>query len=143
MTAQELPAFVDDRYRTIRSRNGRAHVATAMAGSSAIYTVLAHSDLAGKLAVQSPYMIGVTAIEPVMKNADTTPLTVYFDWSKYDIRSSLERFSMAETGRVVDRYFRDHGYKPLGGEANDGSGVASWQNRTDDLLEALFPLVGK
>ena len=35
--------------------------------------------------------------------------------------------------------FRDRGYRPSGGEAHDGPGVASWQNRTDDLFEALFP----
>ena len=39
----------------------------------------------------------------------------------------------------LDRYFRKHGYRPAGGETNEGSGVASWQNRVDDLLEFLFP----
>jgi outer membrane protein assembly factor BamB len=39
----------------------------------------------------------------------------------------------------VDRYFRSRGYRPAGGEAHDGSGADSMQNRTDDLLETLFP----
>ena len=44
-------------------------------------------------------------------------------------------------GRKLERYFREHGYRPAGGERNEGSGVASWQNRIDDLLEFLEPLL--
>jgi len=139
MAAQELPAFVDARYRTARSRDGRGHVASGLACYGAMHTVLGHPDKAGKLGLQSPFMIGVSYIEPVMKEASRAPLTIYLDWCKYDVRSSLEDWSMPKTGRELDRYFREHGYRPVGGEAHDGSGVASWQNRTDDLLEALFP----
>ena len=43
-------------------------------------------------------------------------------------------------GHKLQQYLRDHGYRPVGGEAHDGGGVASWQNRIDDLFVALFPL---
>ena len=87
-------------------------------------------------------MIDVAPIEPVMKSATETPLRIYLDWSTYGLRSPLDGWSMVKMGRDLDAYFREHGYRPLGGEAHDGSGVASWQNRTDDLLESLFPKQG-
>lgn len=139
MCAMELPAFVDEHYRTLRSREGRAHVAWGMAGYGAIYTAMKHADRIGKLGVQSPMMVDLKPIHPVMKHADERPLRIYLDWAKYGIRSRLEFWSMPETSRKLAQYFRDHGYQPVGGQANDGSGVPSWQNRTDDLFEALFP----
>ena len=108
-------------------------------GETRVYAVLGHPDMAGKLGLQSPFMIDVSYIQPVMKEASRVPLTIYLDWCTYDLRSSLEDWSMPKTGRELDRYFREHGYRPVGGEVHDGSGVSSWQNRTDDLLEALFP----
>ncbi len=85
-------------------------------------------------------MIGLEPIERVIRNVAETPLTIDLDWCKYDLRSSLERWSMAQSGQGLDHYFREHGFEPAGGEAHDGSGVSSLQNRTDDPLESLFPL---
>ena len=142
MAAEELPAFIDGKYRTVTSPDARAHIACGMGGYAAIYTVLAHPDMANKLGVQTPFMIDVAPIEPVMKSATETPLRIYLDWSTYGLRSPLDGWSMVKMGRDLDAYFRKHGYRPLGGEAHDGSGVSSWQNRTDDLLESLFPKQG-
>ena len=36
-------------------------------------------------------------------------------------------------------YLRERGYRPAGGEAPEGSGWASWRNRTDVLFGTLFP----
>jgi outer membrane protein assembly factor BamB len=143
MCGEEIPQFIDSRYRTVRSREGRAHVAWGPGGYAGMYTALVHSDTAAKMGVQSPWMVLPLPIEPVMKNASDTPLTVYLDWGKYDIRAPLEFWSMSEMGRTIERYFRDHGYRPKGGESNDGSGAASWQNRLDDLFAALFPMPQK
>jgi outer membrane protein assembly factor BamB len=140
MAAEELPAFVDAKYRTIRTRDGRAHLGTSFAGVAAMYAVLAYPDAASKIGALAPFAVGTTAIAPVMKDAARAPLLVYLDWCTYDLRSELEGWSLPETGRELDRYFRDHGHRPVGGEAHDGSGVQSWQNRTDDALRALFPL---
>lgn len=139
MCAEELPAFIDERYRTVRSPDGRAHVAWSFSAGAALHTVLAHPT-AGKLGIQSPFIIQLEPFDPFMKEASERPLTVYFDWGKYDVRSPLECWSASKAGRKLDEYFRDRGYRPVGGEAHDGAGVASWQNRMDDLFEALFPV---
>lgn len=140
MCAQELPAFIDSRYRTVKSRDARAHVAWGYGGLAATYTALSHAANVGKLGLQSPLILQTSYIEPVMKNANEAPIKIYFDWGKYDTRSPLEFWNVAECGRQLDEYFRDRGYRPLGGQANDGSGVPSWRNRTDDMLESLFPV---
>jgi hypothetical protein len=36
----------------------------------------------------------------------------------------------------------DKGWQPIGGEVWDSTDFASWSNRTDVLLEALFPMPG-
>ena len=43
-------------------------------------------------------------------------------------------------GFVAYHNLRAAGYDFVGGEAHDGMGWPSWRNRTDALLEALFPL---
>jgi hypothetical protein len=139
MAGQELPAWVDARYRTIQSRDARAHVGSGFAAYAALYTVLGHAEQAGKVGVQSPFVLQLSYIEPVMKKAADAPLAVYIDWGKYDTRSPLEFWSVAQMSGRLDEYFRAHGYRPAGGEAHDGGGIASWQNRIDELFEALFP----
>ena len=34
----------------------------------------------------------------------------------------------------------DRGYTVAGGEVPDGTGWSSWKNRTDRVLQSLFPL---
>ena len=43
--------------------------------------------------------------------------------------------------RFADK-LRGIGYTIAGGEAHDGCGWSSWRNRTDDILETLFPMGG-
>ena len=35
---------------------------------------------------------------------------------------------------------RERGYDPIGGEVWDSTDFGSWRNRTDVLLESLFPM---
>jgi predicted alpha/beta superfamily hydrolase len=139
MAGKELPAIIDEKYRTIREAAGRAHIGCALSGYATILTALRHSDMTGMLGVQSPWMVEVEAISSMMGHASEAPLTVYIDWCTYDIRSSLEGWSMSDAGRKLDAAFRKNGYAPVGGEAHDGTGAPSYRNRTDDLLVALFP----
>jgi enterochelin esterase-like enzyme len=140
MCATELPAFVDEQYRTLRTREGRAHVGWGFGAYGAMYTVLAHPEHAAKVGVQSPFMIDTTPIDPVLKTAAEVPLAVYLDWGKYDMRSQLEFWSVADMSQRLEKHLRERGYEPLGGEAHDGSGVDSWRNRLDEMFEALYPL---
>lgn len=109
MAGRELPAFIDGKYRTIRSPDARCHIGWGLGGYGTMYTVLSHPEMARRLGVQSPWILDVSYIEPVMRKASETPLTMYVDWGKYDTRSELEAWSMADMTRKLDRYFREHG----------------------------------
>jgi hypothetical protein len=62
------------------------------------------------------------------------------DWGKYDLRSPDERWHMGDQNRSLVAMLKERGYTPSGGEVHDGAGWSSWSNRTDTLLEALFPV---
>ncbi len=47
-----------------------------------------------------------------------------------------------EDSRRVWNLLRERGWTPMGGEVWDSTDWASWRNRTDVLLESLFPLEG-
>lgn len=140
MIADELIPFVDEKFRTVRSPVGRANVAAGPGGVAATICTLGHPKLFGKLALQSPWMVDTKAIDPLLKTAAERPLRIYLDWGKYDLRSPLESWSMAEMGRKLDALLRERGYEPAGGETHDGTEWPSWKNRNDAVFEALFPL---
>ncbi len=139
MAAKELPAFIDSKYRTISKADARAHIGFGVAGHATLVTVFAYPELASKVGVQSPFMTG-SEVRGIVGDASRTPLTIYWGWGKYDLRNPHEGWSTAQAGRDIDRLFREHGYHPVGGESPDGSDPEGWRNRTDDLLETMFPL---
>jgi hypothetical protein len=52
----------------------------------------------------------------------------------------MEGLNGPEMGRVFARTLRDKGYSFTGGEVPDSGGWSSWRNRTDRVLETLFPV---
>jgi enterochelin esterase-like enzyme len=140
MVADELVPLVDEKYRTVRRAEGRANVASGFSGLGAIFCTFGHTGTFGKLALQTPFMVDFVAVDPVLEKAADHPLRIYLDWGKYDLRSPLESWSMVKAGRDLDARLRKLGYKPLGGEAPDGTDWPSWRNRTDALFEAMFPI---
>ena len=83
-------------------------------------------------------------LEELLKEAVTSspeiPLDIYLDWGQYDFRSPLENWDMVDTNRGFAAFLQTRGYEPVAQEVNDGFGWASWRNRTDQLLAALFPV---
>jgi enterochelin esterase-like enzyme len=140
MCGVELPAFIDQNFRTITTRESRAHIGWGFGAMAVTQSALSHADTSGKLAAQSPFILSTATIDPFMKNASEFPMQVYIDWGKYDTRSPLEFWDVSAFGKMLTQYFRDHGYEPVGGQFNEGSEAPAWRNRTDDLLQALFPL---
>ena len=74
-----------------------------------------------------------------VKPAAEAPLRVYLDWGRYDHRATREAWDMRGANARFAAFLRERGYRPAGGEAPEGSGWASWRNRTDRVFEALFP----
>jgi outer membrane protein assembly factor BamB/enterochelin esterase-like enzyme len=143
MVNAELIPFVDRTYRTIAEPGARAHVGSGIGALAAMKCAFDPGAAAQRLGVQSPFMIDTTDIEGEIPSADHRPMTIYLDWGRYDLRDTVADWSIAETGRALDKHFREKGYEPRGGEVNDGTGWSSWRHHVDDLLAGLFPLSPK
>jgi enterochelin esterase-like enzyme len=111
-------------------------------GFLAAYSVFHFPRVFELLATQSLAMLSSTEadLQKEIRAAEERPLRLYMDWGRYDMRGTRENWDMTETNRRFAAFFRERGYRPAGGEANDGAGWPSWRNRTDRLFQSLFPL---
>jgi len=140
MLIEELVPFVDQHYHTIPSAEGRATIGMGFGGIASLYSGFAHPEVFGKVASIGAVLFEDDWIAPVMRPASETPLQIYVDWGKYDWRSPLEAWDMAQSNRDFVALMQKKGYVFAGGEVNDGRGWANYRNRTDSALAALFPL---
>ncbi len=142
MVVGELIPFIDKSFRTIQDKNARASLGASFAGTASFYTGFMHPEVVGRVAGQSCMMLEAYC-EPLFEmlpSASETPLHIYLDWCTYDVRNPHEAWDMAVSGREFAATLKEKGYKLAGGEAHDGTGWSSWRNRTNDVLEAMFPL---
>jgi len=142
MVAKDLIPYVYENFRTITSRDARAHIGVSFSAFQAMLCAFQHPDVAGRLAVQSPLLFGgmKTAVEASIPSPDDAPMVIYHDWGKYDLRNPQENWNMADENRAFAELLAKKGYKIVGGEVNDGTGWSSWRNRVDRIFETLFPL---
>lgn len=138
---KEVVAAVDARFRTIADPDARAIVATGFATQPALRAGFDEAGLFGAVGLQSAMMLDSdeAAIFPLVRSAQQRPLRVYHDWGRYDLHGTREHWDMRLTNARLSALLRDKGHRPVGGEAPDGTGWASWRNRTDRLFATLFP----
>ena len=140
---EELIPFIDQRYRTLRKREGRANYGTGRGGFMAFYAAIQRPDLFDGIAIQSTYWDQTNEAErdTVIPPSDTLPVfRLYLDWGTYDSRSPTEG---NDTGLATSRFaaaLSEKGYVFVGGQINDGAGWASWRNRTNSVFGTLFPV---
>lgn len=139
---EEIVPFVDARYRTVASPAGRANVGGGFPAFYAIALTLRHRDLFGAVASQSLVLPDTFRrfLDPLIEANAADPPVFYMDWSTYDLRSADEPVDMPALHRELVAELRARGFAMAGGEAHDGTGWASWRNRTHRVYETLFPL---
>jgi outer membrane protein assembly factor BamB/enterochelin esterase-like enzyme len=142
MVADELIPFVDQNFRTIASRDGRAHVGGGFHGFLALQCAFTRADLSSKVASQSSILFGgmTDMIKAAIPSAEETPMTIYFEWGKYDLRNPQENWSMVDENRNFAEALKEKGFRLHGGEVHDGTDWSSWRNRVDRIFVALFPI---
>ena len=135
---------VERRLRVKPGREARALVAMGFGGHAALLLTLQQPTLFSGLGIQSYYGLEsmMTEVEQALAAAKPTesPLRIYLEWGRWDLRSPHEAMDMRASSQWLDRQLRARGYSPPGGEVLDSTDFASWRNRTDVLLESLFPL---
>jgi enterochelin esterase-like enzyme len=139
--AKEVVPAVDRHFRTRGEPASRAAVGAGFDGWTAAYAAFHFPEVFGIVGAQSLFMLssGETELKKEIRTAEERPLRLYLDWGRYDLRGTREAWDMTETNRRFAAFLRERGYRPAGGEVNDGFGWASWCNRTDRLFAALFP----
>lgn len=142
MLAEEIVPTVDERYRTLATAESRANVGAGMAGCAAIYSAFRRPGLVGKVASQSTFLLTLQAgfLAQVIGSTPPQPLSLLMEWGAYDQRSENEAWDFRLENQRLAEMLRARGYDVSSREVPEGSGWASWRNRTDDLLEWLFPL---
>ena len=143
MVVEELVPLIDEKYRTIAERDGRAYVGGGTAGAVALHGVFKHADIFGRAGSMSGvFFIGVekSINDLVAEAGDDQLVTIYMNWGTYDMRSPHEAWDMAEDNRKLWALIRAKGFRPAGGEIPQGVGWSCWRGQTGDMLAALFPI---
>ena len=139
----EIVPYIDRTYRTIKSRESRANIGTIYGGFMAFYATFTHPDIFGKMGIQSlswDQTAEAQDADLTFQATKQTPIDIYLDWGKYDLRSPMEGNDLGKSTASFAGLLQERGYIFTGGEVNDGAGWASWRNRTDKIFETLFPL---
>lgn len=146
LLAEQVIPEIDSRYRTQADPAGRANVGMGWQGFTAAMITFSHPETFGGLGIQSLYMLKgqVSALEGVTAtvNAESLPLNIYLEWGRWDLISPHEEMNFRASSRMGWDFFSGKGWQPIGGEVWDSTDFASWANRTDLLLQSLFPHSG-
>lgn len=138
-----VPA-IDEKFRTRKDRDARANIGMAWDSAPAAAITFANSDTFGRLGIQSFYgldgQMQMWLEQLGDQTAEDTPMKIYLEWGRWDLRSPHEAFDMRDSSRKAWEILVDRSYKPMGGEVWDSTDFVSWRNRTDVMLEALFPI---
>ncbi|MBT3606366.1 MAG: PQQ-binding-like beta-propeller repeat protein, partial [Candidatus Latescibacteria bacterium] len=139
----EVVPFIDQKYRTVSKRTGRANMGSVYGGFMAFYATFKYPNQFGKFAVQTMAWDQTAQAEEagLLKSVSKSlPIDIYLDWGKYDLRSPMEGNDLGKSSASFAGVLKSSGYNFVGGMANDGSGWISWQSRFDQVFETLFPL---
>ena len=141
--AKELVPFIDETYRTIATRETRANAGAGIAAHEAVHCAFRYPEMSSKLAIQSLTMVefGWERLEPLITTAEEHPLKVHVEWGVYGLRNPQEAWDMRERTRGFADFLQSRGYAVETFEAVDGAGWPAWRNRSDAVLESLFPLL--
>jgi enterochelin esterase-like enzyme len=142
--ARELVPDLAARYRLLPGPGSCALLAQRSFALSSALGALLYPDVFGKVALQSALLDDVARHALFARIADEPlePVAFHVEWSRHEGRDADGGFDPAADGRRLFDALSERGYAITGGEVLDTAGWGGWRRRTDDLLEALFPLQG-
>jgi len=145
MWAEELVPYVDAEFRTVATPEGRANIGSGWFSYAAMYVTFKQPGVAAKLGVQTAVMNDsrVAPLQALVSSPEQQPLDLYIEWGSHDAQNPQENWDARSRSRGFVEFLRSRGYTVTGGEVHDGTGWSSYKNRTNLMLEALFPREGR
>jgi glucoamylase len=129
--ATEIVPVIDAKYKTIKSRDGRAVFGASLGGVTAIHTALKYPETFGRIGAQSSsFWIDN---ERVVKDLEKLDGKISFNF--YIDDGTLEG---VEDSRKVFGILRQKGYNPTYIEAEVGHNWTAWRDRLADGFVALM-----
>lgn len=128
----ELMPHIDDRFRTLKSSEGRGVMGASLGGLISVYLALKRPDLFSKAASQSgAFLLAQDRILDLAREAPAAQL-FYFDVGKYERRFVPSHVLLVEalTARGSRCFFQ---------ELAGGHNWTSWRAHLKDLLVFLWP----
>ncbi len=140
MVSEDLIPMIDRTYRTVASREGRAHIGGGFSGFSALHVAFWRPEQSAGVGTFSAVMLDFMRVplEESFPAAAEHPFDIYIDWGKYDMRNPDEAWNMVDVNRGLVLDLRARGYEVAGDEHPHGPGWSVWQHRVGFLFEALF-----
>ena len=138
--AEELVPLLDRSYRTDARRESRAVLGQRGAGFAAILVALKHPETFSRAAAQSFEHGDQEEDLMAAASGEKHDLELVFHWSSYDHFNPLFDFDARGDAQGLVAALEANGYSPKTFESHSGFGWGMWQDQTDEILEALFPL---
>jgi len=142
MQATELVPMLEQRYRLQSEAGARGVMGNRFFAISAADAALEHPDVFGHVAMQSAFTgLGAEhAVFAKLRERAGSSVGFYLDWNRYDERNIDRGWDSAADSRELAALLQDGGYRAEGGEVLDSYGWGGWRNRTDRMLQAMFPV---
>ncbi len=146
LAGQVVPQ-IDEVLRTRPERDARGIVGMGFPAFNTLLTGFGSPDTFGALGMQSFFFLEGGMRQGILgavgeKTAAETPMRIYLEWGRWDLRSPHEGYDFRDASKWVFELLTDKGYAPIGGEVWDSTDHSSWSNRTGVMLNALFPVEG-
>ncbi len=139
--AEELIPMLDGLYRTDARPGARAVMGPGSAAFASVFAAVHHPGTFGKVAAQSFYHGDLKEdLMAAIESGEKHDLEVIFHWSSYDYLEPSSGFDARADAKGVVAALEAKGHQPRIIAVDDGAGWGMWQARTDEILEAFFPL---
>jgi enterochelin esterase-like enzyme/outer membrane protein assembly factor BamB len=143
MLVEEMVPFLESKYRLEQAASRRALMGGEGFGLTVAYGALKYPSVFGKVAINSVHL-GAGSVDALMEliaQKERPEVELFLTWNRYDVRSHAGGIDYKGDSEKLAKALRDHGYDFAGGEVLDAHGWGALRAVSDDILEALFPLV--
>lgn len=132
---QELLAFLDANYRTVKAPDYRATAGISNGGNVALWLAASNPGIFGKAGAQSGN-VEKNVLKAFGAN-DLSASRIYLDFGKYDLPELVPKI------RNLKKVLEERNIQHIYNEYPEGHNWGNWQKHLPEMLEYLFPVDGE